>query len=76
MSFLNTILSWLPFNGSKFNIGLVLTIVTIIQAVMTSADGQLLQTLISERPLNYIAIATVIIGLLHKYLKANYSATK
>jgi hypothetical protein len=74
MAILEKILSWLPFNGDKTKLGMLLTVITFVQAILSTQDGQLLVSLVQTKPINYIAIATILVGILHKYLKAQSAA--
>jgi hypothetical protein len=71
MAILTKILSWLPFDGSKTKLGILLAIITFAQGFLGD-QASTIAGILSDKPINWIALLTVAIGLLHKWLKANH----
>jgi hypothetical protein len=68
MTWLLKLLNYIPLNGSKTGIGIVLAIISAIQALDPEVFTQLWD-LFTTSPINWGAIALIVIGLLHKWLK-------
>lgn len=62
MSILNKILSLLPFNGDKTKLGVILGLITTVQAIAGDPQAHLLLQAIT-------AAVTIGVGLFHKYVK-------
>ncbi len=70
MNILNKLLSFIPGNGYKTIVGSTASIVLFVQSILTTADGAQLMEALSTRPLNWVAISVLVLGILHKYVKA------
>ena len=76
MQFLNKLLSLIPGNGYKTALGLLLSVLSLGQAVLSTPDGQQLLQLIMARPVDWVAVAVLAIGILHKYVKVKAEEVK
>ncbi len=70
MSLLNLLLSKIPGNGYKTSLGSVLALIAAATAMLQSADGQALMNVIMTRPIDWAAVSVLVVGLVHKYVKA------
>lgn len=70
MSILNALLSKIPGNGYKTSLGAVLALVSAATAMLQSADGQSLLNVLMTRPIDWAAVSVLVVGLVHKYVKA------
>jgi len=66
----------IPLNGYKTLIGILLAVIAFANAVITTADGQQLLALLGTHPIDWVAVITLLIGILHKYVKVKTNETK
>lgn len=69
MALLNKLLSLLPANGDKTKIGVLLSVIAFVQALLSTPDGQALLQVLFTRPIDWAAVAVLAVGLIHKYVK-------
>lgn len=70
------VLDLLPFDGSKLKLGGLLSLFALLRHFVPGVDlWELVQQLLSAH-LDKAAIITVLLGALHKALKAKYPAVK
>ena len=72
MSWLSSILGWLPFNGDKTKIGFWLGIYSLVTTYVSTTDLQSLYTMLTTSGTPKVAIVLFVVGLVHKILKAYY----
>lgn len=73
---INKVLSLIPGNGYKTLIGILLSVLAAANAVITTTDGQQLLALLGTHPIDWIAVITLLVGLIHKYVKVKSDAIK
>lgn len=70
MKLFKTFLDFLPFDGQKTKIGAILALAAVLQQFVPGLDlVALIQQLLTEN-LDVTAMATLILGAAHKFLKA------
>jgi hypothetical protein len=74
LELINKVLSAIPLNGYKTLIGVLLSILAAANAVLTTADGQAVLAALMTHPIDWIAVITLLVGLIHKYVKAKANA--